>query len=112
MPAETPPNVPCPSCDGEGRFWHQPLLPPPMVGLTMGSYVPCRWCRGTGEVSILLASINPDDFNAGAEHPVQSSIGDREVRLTQEVLRLVSLWHHDIITTEELGNAIREMLDS
>jgi len=83
MPAETPPNVPCPRCDGEGRFLHLDVLRPPMVGLTVGTYVPCRQCLGTGEVPI-----------------------------AQEVMRLVSLWHHDIITTEELGNAIRNILDS
>ncbi len=110
MPANKLTHVPCPSCDGSGRFWHHPVLTPPMVGLTMGSYISCRYCSGQGEVPNELKSFPIMRNSEISLFKAPVALDDRLQRLAQEVAQLEEMCNHGVITTEEFGDAIRDLL--
>jgi hypothetical protein len=110
MPASKLTHVPCPACDGRGRVVHRPVLRGRIIGLAFWGYSPCFRCWGSGEVPNELSSFQTVTHFAPFIYRFPHAIDERLERLAEEVAQLEEMCNHGVITTEEFGDAIRDLL--
>lgn len=100
----------CKACNGSGEVLSLNIL----TGLKIGQTVPvqtiCRMCHGKGQV--------PNDFRGfptrrqlfANDAPLPFDV--RLLRLADEIAQLEDLCDYGVITSQEFGEAIRDLLNS